>query len=157
MLLCAPHCSTAPGYSSPFSKQILDHAFSTSPPIRRLKMLFSVLQQMHQLFLPSDSLLQPPFQVHVGQNPEQTMRLVALCWCQKESPAPPRCAPPPRSPGRLPSLPLDGAIRVASSPAGAHSFQTIESFPLGDFLIKTFLFALLWSSTPSCCFLPCPH
>ena len=44
---------------------------------------------------------------------------------------------------QLPFLPKTGALVVGtSSPSGAHSFQTIESFPFRDFLIKTFLFAL---------------
>ena len=44
---------------------------------------------------------------------------------------------------QLPFLPKTGAPVVGtSSPSGAHSFQTIESFPFRDFLIKTFLFAL---------------
>lgn len=124
-----------PEYSIPFSKQTLDLRVSASPPILRVKMLFSILQQMEQLFLPWGSPPQTLFQGNVG---ETWVEDEAGCyaWCQR------KVLPFPVTPSSwLPSIPLDGATHVASSPAKAHSFQIIESFPLRDSLIKTFLFA----------------
>lgn len=76
MLLCIPHGSPAPGYSSTFSKQILDQEISASLPTPHRH----TENQEGFLNLAADGTAVPalrlpsptPTHGHVGQSPEWT-------------------------------------------------------------------------------------